>query len=123
LHATDLATFLKSLRLGVVDKPDEGWLALILDLDEGPSAPFRAGNEAFYTDDGLADLEAALRPGGVLALWSAAREPALLQRLHARLRNVAEVVVPVELDDKASLDYVYRGRRPPNPIESKKPLN
>jgi len=44
--------------------------------------------------------------------------------MHARLKNVAEVVVPVDLDDgKSNLDYVYRGRRPPNPVEPKGPLN
>lgn len=123
LHATDLAAFCKSLRLGAADVPGDGWLALILDMDEGPTAPARAGNEAFYTDEGVDRLQTALRPGGVLALWSARREPELLQRLHARLKNVAEVVVPVELDDQPSLDYVYRGRRPPHAAEPKGPLN
>ena len=81
-------------------------------------------NDAFYEDEGIERLESVLRPGGVLALWSAAREPALLQRMHARLKNVAEIVVPVDLDDgKSNLDYVYRGRRPPNPAEPKGPLN
>lgn len=120
LHAMDLGAFLKAVRLGSVARPaGDGWLALVLDLDEGPGATSRAGNEAFYTDDGIERLEGALRPGGVLAMWSARREPELLQRLHARLKNVAEVVVPVELDDQSSLDYVYRGRRPPNPVEPK----
>ena len=125
LHAMDLAAFLKSLRTKAVEPPaGDGWLALVLDMDEGPALVSRPGNEAFYEDDGIERLEAALRPGGVLALWSATREPALLQRMHARMKNVAEIVVPVDLDDKSNLDYVYRGRRPPNPLaEPKKPLN
>ena len=39
LHALELGLFLKSVRLGAVAAPDpghDGWLALILDLDEGP---------------------------------------------------------------------------------------
>jgi spermidine synthase len=125
VHAVDLAAFLKGLRThAIAPPPGDGWLALILDMDEGPGAISRAGNDAFYRDDGIERLEAALRPGGVLALWSAAREPELLRRMHARLKNVAEVVVPVELDDQqSSLDYVYRGRRPPNPTEPRGPLN
>jgi hypothetical protein len=44
--------------------------------------------------------------------------------MHARMKNVAEVVVPVDLDDgKSNLDYVYRGRRPPNPVEPKSAPN
>ena len=124
LHAMDLAAFVKSVRThGVERPPGDGWLALVLDMDEGPALVSRAGNEAFYSDEGIERLETVLRPGGVLALWSAAREPALLQRMHARLLNVAEVVVPVDVDDKSSLDYVYRGRRPPNPVEPKGPPN
>jgi spermidine synthase len=127
LHAMDLAAFAKSPRTGgaEVAPPDKsgGWFALLLDMDEGPALVSRPGNDAFYEDDGLERLETVLRPGGVLALWSAAREPALLQRMHARLKNVAEIVVPVDLDDRSNLDYVYRGRRAPNPIEPKRPLN
>jgi spermidine synthase len=124
LDAIDLATFLKSLRTGAIDRPaGDGWLALVLDMDEGPAKLSRPGNDAFYADDGIERLEEPLRPGGVLALWSAAREPALLQRMHARLKNVAEIVVPVDLDGGSNLDYVYRGRRPPNPVEPKGPLN
>jgi spermidine synthase len=124
LHAMDLAAFLKALRTKDLAPPSgDGWLALVLDMDEGPALISRAGNDAFYDDAGIERLEAALRPGGVLALWSATREPPLLQRMHARLKNVAEIVVPVDLDDKSNLDYVYRGRRPPNPIDGSRPLN
>jgi spermidine synthase len=125
LHTGDLAAFLKGVRTRSVDLPvGDGWLALVLDMDEGPTQVSRAGNDQFYGDEGMERLETALRPGGVLALWSAAREPELLQRMHARMKNVAEIVVPVDLDDgKSNLDYVYRGRRAPNPTEPKGPLN
>ena len=123
-HALDLAAFLKALRTKDVAPPTgDGWLALVMDLDEGPSRISRPGNDAFYGDEGIERLEAALRPGGVLAMWSAEREPALLQRLHARMKNVAEIVVPVDVDGGSGLDYVYRGRRAPNPIEAKGALN
>lgn len=124
LHAMDLAAFLKAVRLRSVElPPGDGWLALVMDMDEGPQQVSRPGNAAFYEDEGIELLESALRPGGVLALWSAAREPALLQRMHARMKNVAEIVVPVDVDDKPNLDYVYRGRRPPNPVEPKSAPN
>lgn len=124
LHAHELGGFLRAAQAGAIERPaGDGWLALLLDLDEGPARPWRAGNEAFYGDEGVERLEQALRPGGVLSVWSAVREPALLQRLHGRLKNVAEVVVPVEVEGQSGLDYVYRGRRPPNPDASTKPLN
>ncbi|HEY7954342.1 MAG TPA: hypothetical protein VII38_03580 [Polyangia bacterium] len=123
LHPVELSTFLKQARLGALaDLPADGWLGLVLDLDERPDRPSRPGNEAFYTEAGLERLEAALRPGGVVALWSAQREPELGRRLHARFQNVAEVAVPVELEGGNGLDYIYRGRRhPPPPSAGHKP--
>jgi predicted membrane-bound spermidine synthase len=126
VHALELSGFLRGVSGGTIARPGaagEGWLALVLDLDEGPRALARAGNGGFYGEEGIVQLEEALRPGGVLAMWSAGREPELLQRLHARLKNVAEVVVPVEVDGQSSLDYVYRGRRGPNAVEPARPLN
>ncbi|HEX9103536.1 MAG TPA: hypothetical protein VF997_15095, partial [Polyangia bacterium] len=70
LHAMDLSAFLKAARLRAIELPPaDGWLALVLDLDEGPGLVSRPGNAAFYEDEGLERLEAVLRPGGVLALW------------------------------------------------------
>jgi spermidine synthase len=114
LHPLELSVFLKQARHGLIaEPPADGWFAVILDIDDGPAALSKPGNAAFYTDDGIERLESALRPGGVLALWSSQRETELVRRLHARLQNVAEVAVPVELAGR-SLDYVYRGRRHPH---------
>jgi spermidine synthase len=119
LHKTELGTLLKQLRLssGPDLPPADGWFAVVLDIDEGPAQLWRPENAGYYTDEGLARLEQALRPGGVLAMWSPQRETELVRALHARLQNVAEVVVPVD----RGLDYVYRGRRSaPPPV---KPAN
>lgn len=91
--------------------PDHaGFLAVILDVDAGPSALSRPGNAALYTEEGLRALEDALRPGGVLALWASQREPELLGRLRTRFQNVAEIAVPVDLPGRG-LDFIYRCRR------------
>lgn len=115
VHVSDLQAFLKRQRLSPLPEVAHGWLALLLDVDNGPSWLSRPQNANLYTDEGLARLEGALRPGGVLGVWSAERDVPLLQRLHARLVAVAELAVPVEVGGRASLDYVYRGRRPPEP--------
>jgi|SRR5579871_2688810 len=124
LHQMDLATFLKQQRYTPIEEVKEGWLGLLLDVDNGPSWPTRPANANLYTEEGLARLEAALRPGGVIAIWSAQRELEFLKRLHARFVNVAEMAVPVEVGGKSNLDYVYRGRRPPDRSASQsKPQN
>lgn len=57
--------------------------AILLDLHEGPSAARRADayQRAHYSAAALRAAQAALRPGGVLAIWSEARDAAFEQRL------------------------------------------
>ena len=44
--------------------------AILLDVDNGPSAPTQKGNSWLYTQGGLAASHRALRPGGGLAIWA-----------------------------------------------------
>lgn len=45
--------------------------AVLLDVDNGPVAFTQAGNAGLYGDAGLKMVRAALKPKGVLAVWSA----------------------------------------------------
>jgi spermidine synthase len=64
--------------------------AVLLDVDNGP-APFAAENNAgLYDDRGIATAYAALRAGGVLAVWSAREDRKFEQRLR-RGRFAVEV--------------------------------
>jgi len=47
-----------------------GYDAILLDVDNGPDAITHRGNANLYKRAGLARAKAALRPGGVLAVWS-----------------------------------------------------
>jgi hypothetical protein len=55
--------------------------AILLDVDNGPTALTRPANGALYSEAGLREARAALRPGGVLGVWSAGPAPAFLARL------------------------------------------
>lgn len=55
--------------------------AMVLDVDNGPEAFTVRANGRLYTPAGLATLRAALRPGGVMVLWSAFRSPDFERRL------------------------------------------
>ena len=58
-----------------------GWDAILLDVDNGPDGLSRAGNGRLYGPAGLAAARRALRPGGMLAIWSAAPDRAFARRL------------------------------------------
>jgi spermidine synthase len=45
--------------------------AILLDVDNGPSAMTDAGNSRLYGGQGIHHCRRALKPGGCLAVWSA----------------------------------------------------
>ena len=67
--------------------------AILLDVDNGPDGLVRQANDGIYSAAGLASAKAALRPGGVLATWSAAPDARFTRRLAAAGFRVEEVAV------------------------------
>ena len=59
--------------------------AVLLDVDNGPTAFSGSNNAGLYDDRGIASAYAALKMGGVLAVWSAREDRKFEQRLrHGR---------------------------------------
>jgi len=56
---------------------------IMLDVDNGASGLTTSGNDGLYRAAGLGTARAALRPGGRLAVWSAAADPRFVARLEA----------------------------------------
>jgi spermidine synthase len=69
--------------------------AILLDVDNGPEDLIRKGNDRLYDRMGLEAIRAALRPGGVLGVWSAGPDRAFVQRLERGGFRVEEVRVRV----------------------------
>jgi spermidine synthase len=67
--------------------------AILLDVDNGPEAMTSNGNQWLYSRNGLDAAFAALRPGGVLAVWSAGPDQAFFKRLGQAGFEVEEVHV------------------------------
>ncbi len=67
--------------------------AILLDVDNGPDGLVRDDNDRIYSRSGLGAAKHALRPGGVLAIWSAAPDPAFARRLAGAGFAVEEVAV------------------------------
>ena len=65
----------------VLARDREAWDAVLLDVDNGPSAVAHAANDRLYGREGARALRAALRPGGAVAVWSAGQDSAFLGRL------------------------------------------
>ncbi|WP_413758954.1 spermidine synthase [Streptomyces sp. MMBL 11-3] len=54
-----------------VHETSDTYDVLCLDIDNGPEWTVTEGNESLYSGTGLAACKRLLRPGGVLAVWSA----------------------------------------------------
>jgi spermidine synthase len=55
--------------------------AVLLDVDNGPAAFTASNNADLYGDRGLAAARAALKPGGLFAVWSSREDRRFEQRL------------------------------------------
>ncbi|MGB3739883.1 MAG: spermidine synthase [Pontixanthobacter sp.] len=55
--------------------------AILLDVDNGPDGLVRPENDVLYSPKSLREMRAAMAPGGVLSIWSAAADPRFTRRL------------------------------------------
>jgi len=70
-----------------------GYDAILLDVDNGPAGLTRTANDALYDPAGLRTARAALRPSGVLGIWSSGPHPNFTRRLRTAGFNVDEIAV------------------------------
>lgn len=78
----------------IVASPGE-FDGIMLDVDNGPDGFIDVANDRLYCNWGLRAFYTALRPGGVLAVWSAYDDPAFL----ARLNDAGFLVEEVKVDE------------------------
>ncbi len=81
--------------------------AILLDVDNGPDGLTRAANDGLYSMAGLAAAKAALRPGGVLAVWSAAPDARFTRRLKEAGFAVEEVAVRARQSGKGPRHVIW----------------
>jgi spermidine synthase len=79
--------------------PSARYDAILLDVDNGPEGLTRKANDSLYDGEGLSAAYDALKPGGVLTVWSSGPDPRFTQRL--RKANFVVDEVPVRANGKA----------------------
>lgn len=65
--------------------------AILLDVDNGPEGLTRKANDRLYDWEGLSAAQTALRPGGMLAVWSSGPNQNFTERLR-KMRFGVDVV-------------------------------
>ena len=85
--------------------------AILLDVDNGPDGVVRKENDRLYSRAGLATTFGALRPGGVLAVWSAADDAGFTRRLRGAGFNVEMVTVKARPNGKGPRHVIWFARK------------
>lgn len=88
--------------------------AILLDVDNGPEGLTRRANDRLYSLAGLRAAYAALRPGGVLAVWSSAPNPAFTRRLGVAAFAVEEIKVRANGSRGGARHVIWLATRPPS---------
>jgi spermidine synthase len=89
---TDPRVSIREADVGEVIRSDAAAFdAILLDVDNGPEGLTRKANDALYDLKGLGGARAALRSGGVLAVWSSGPNPKFTWRLRKAGFEVEEV--------------------------------
>jgi spermidine synthase len=93
VHGPSLDDSRLKLKIGDVGvaMAGEKFDAILLDVDNGPEGLSRPGNDALYSHAGIARAKAALKPGGLLAVWSVAPDPHFTKRLQQSGLKVEEL--------------------------------
>jgi spermidine synthase len=85
--------------------------AVLLDIDNGPDFLVDDRNAAVYESAGLARAARVVRPGGILAVWSAAQSETLAARLAAVAGPTEEVAKGVVRDGRPMTYHLYLATR------------
>jgi len=86
--------------------------AILLDVDNGPDGLTADANDRLYTNAGLSSAMRALKPGGILAIWSAGSDAAFTRRLQNAGFAVEEVAVKARDNGKGPRHVIWFARKP-----------
>jgi spermidine synthase len=95
----------------LIDAASEGYDAILLDVDNGPDGLTRRENDSLYSPRGLQAARLALAPGGILAVWSAHRDPAFTRRLREAGFAVDEISVRARSNGKGARHVIWFARK------------
>jgi len=88
-----------------------GYDAILLDVDNGPDGLTRKANNRLYSGSGLGAARAALNPGGILAVWSAAPDQRFTQRLSDAGFEVDEVTLTARPNNKGPRHTIWFAKK------------
>ena len=93
----------------IIRQEPAGFDAIMMDVDNGPEGLVRRENDWLYGPAGLRATRAALRPRGVLAVWSSSPDRGFSKRLQQAGFDVREHVVRPHRAGKGPRHHIWTG--------------
>lgn len=97
------------LAVAVAEAREASYDLVLVDVDNGPGHLVHDANAALYERPFLEAVRCVLRPGGALAVWSAAEAPDLADVMGTVFDDVRPVPLEVQLQDREELYWLYVG--------------
>ena len=97
----------------VLESAPESFDLVLLDVDNGPDFLVFEANRVIYESTFLERVRLALRPGGVLAIWSSTECPRLAGTMSAVFGSCSSDPHPVTLQGREEIFWLHAARRPP----------
>jgi spermidine synthase len=97
--------------------------ALLLDIDNGPTAMVQKQNSRLYSLKGLQQIASALKPGGSALFWSASADRGFAERLARAGFKTKVVSAPLYAGAKRSAVSIYIAGKPSTLPAPKSPPN
>jgi spermidine synthase len=91
--------------------------AIVLDVDNGPEGITRSENDDLYSARGLQAARLALKPGGILAIWSCWPDAAFTARLADAGLLVTEVTVRERRGNRGARHTIWFAQRPESALQ------
>ncbi|WP_299193713.1 MnmC family methyltransferase [uncultured Erythrobacter sp.] len=107
LKICDVAALIDDANDGTCEKFD----AILLDVDNGPDGMVRADNNRIYSRTGLGKARDALKPGGIVSVWSAAPDHGFRRRMKEAGFDVEERSVRSRPNNKGAHHTIWFGRK------------
>ncbi len=101
----------------LIRREPRGFDAILMDVDNGPEALVRRENNWLYSDAGLRATRDALRPRGVLAVWSAGPDRGFSVRLRRAGFDLREHVVRPHRPGKGPRHHVWVAALPDRSLD------
>ena len=93
--------------INIINNNTSAFDAILLDVDNGPDSLTQEGNDELYSMSGVAMIHRALRPGGVVAVWSSSPDTGFTQRLNRSSFHVLEKKVRGRTHKKGPVHTIW----------------